>query len=1038
MKRCSSCAQMVSENIITCPACGSHIVDTMKYIDDYRIQVIIHEGRSSIVCKAKKKQANHSVSIRIFTEKSGVDEHIAKRLENELIELQKLPSEHFVQHYAIKHSSSGHWYRLSEWVDSEDWGSIFMSGFLNDQRKVVTLFQNIASVLDLLHKMDHFMPYLILEDILIPRDRADDLHVKINYKLSRFLNARATHHGPMLQKLLDCHPDITNERPVNFKSGIWSLGKIFVEILSQDPNITDFSSKIDQMKGVDEELVKLIKLMLSDDPGMRPKTMNTVATALSRILDRLPYASEKAPSTQKKQSLIRELQWFKRTVAALIFLIVLIIGAGGVSWFYMSSKIPEKQHSFSQFMESYASSVAFIMVEYWLSDNGQTVYRNKVEGTAFLADANGYILTNRHVACPWLDDNNLFQAYNQLAEIKRTVNFDYKIYLWFEGAKAFNRLPVLRDSQELSDAYYLTSAYSTGGKGNLRIVGIPRARSSTGELIKSPFRNDFAVLKIDEPPIHLKPLPLATQGSILDIKRLMPIVILGFPLGNLTQADHINTSITRGHVRRRTKAIIQVDTSIYRGNSGGPAIDSTGKVIGIASGVVTEPSTGYFKTDTPLSDFGLILPISRPAGLIDAIKKGRPQWDGVLDFALESKLEKITALADKNKFKEAAKLSETMLKSSKEPLLIYVTGMLHFCSSNLDKSRFYFKKLSLIEHDNTTARLMLYIIDWIKGQDTPTSFTKNLFTMNWQHDDEFSGYLAKVLKERRRMDPQYVDYENRSEKSWRLFVEGLISEKNNAIDLAQKLYKDSIINATTNSDDWVYYLSFSRLNHIQTTLTKYVENKRAHRRKIKKFMTEAAGHKKLAPMYIDSIQALLNQFDSDELSLDQKKQVYNKLLVLAPDNRRLIGKIAFHHASHSEWQTALEFIDIYFQKSGRHTSLSVSLGLLKGQILKIMGRESEASKYLKNFSADIDNSWYRIVIKHLLSQPDKEELIKLAGNQPEKLITLHTALGLWEEGNLDMKKAAHHYREALSSYLEDWHEYNLSLARIMAIRQTQN
>jgi len=35
---------------------------------------------------------------------------------------------------------------------------------------------------------------------------------------------------------------------------------------------------------------------------------------------------------------------------------------------------------------------------------------------------------------------------------------------------------------------------------------------------------------------------------------------------------------------------------------------------------------------------------------------------------------------------------------------------------------------------------------------------------------------------------------------------------------------------------------------------------------------------------------------------------------------------------------------------------------------------------------------------------DENGLIKLAGNQPEKLITLHTALGLWAEGDLDLKK----------------------------------
>ncbi|MBU1697734.1 MAG: protein kinase [Proteobacteria bacterium] len=300
MKQCKSCGQILSEKITTCPDCGSHIVDGIKYIDDYRILKIIHEGRSSLVCKAIKDHSKTPVSIRLFTKKSGVDDRVAKRLKKELKELNKLPSEHFVQHYAVKKSNEGLWYRTSEWVDAADWGSIFVSGLLNDQRRIVTLFHNIASVLDLLHKKDHFMPYLILDDILIPKEKVKNLHVKINYKLSRFLNARATHHGPMMKKLIECHPDIINQRAIDFKSGIWSLGKLFIELLTADHNLKNFSSKVDELKGLNSELAVLIKIMLSDDPDLRPQTMGRVVSALSHILDRLPY-SDQHPSPYKKK-----------------------------------------------------------------------------------------------------------------------------------------------------------------------------------------------------------------------------------------------------------------------------------------------------------------------------------------------------------------------------------------------------------------------------------------------------------------------------------------------------------------------------------------------------------------------------------------------------------------------------------------------------------------------------------------------------------------------------------------------------------------
>jgi len=1017
-----------------CPACGIHISNGIKYIDDYRILTIIHEGRSSLVCKAIKKDSKTPVSIRLFTKKSGVDDSVAGRLEKELKELKELPSEHFVQHYAVKKSNEGLWYRTSEWVDAADWGSVFVSGLLNDQHKIVTLFYNIASVLDLLHKKDHFMPYLILDDILIPKKKLNTLQVKINYKLSRFLNARATHHGPMLQKLLDCHPDIINQRAIDFKSGIWSLGKLFIELLTADHNLKDFSSKVDQLKGIDSDLAVLIKIMLSDDPDLRPQSMGKVASALRNILDRMSHTGQNVSPYKKTTRLLKELRWFKKVVVVLILIIVGIFAFGSLSWMYVNFNKNKKKVVLSNFVESYAGSVAFLMVEYWLSDNQKIIYRNSVEGTAFLVDSNGYLLTSRHVACPWLNDANLFKVYNLHAISKKTVEFNYRMFLWFEGEKAFNRLPPLRGSGELSDSYYLASAYTTNGKGNLQTIGVPRSSLKTGEIIKSPFKNDFAVLKIDTLPSHLKPLPLETMIPSDDIQRLTTVIILGFPLGNRTQDDHINTSITRGHVRRTSKEIIQVDSSIYKGNSGGPAINAKGQVIGIASGVVIDKASGYYQVSTPLSDFGLILPISRPAKLIESIKTGHPHWDGILDFALESKLKQITSLAVENKFKKAADLCETMLKTSNDPVLMFAAGMLNFSIRDLNKSRNFFKTLSLIEQENATSRLMLYIIDWITNHETGDSLTKDLFTMDWYEEDEFSGYLANVLKNKKRITPGFLDYETRSEKSWRLFIEGLISERNNEFGNARKVFKESILSAGIN--DWVYYLSFSRLNHLLTDQTVRPTDNQISEQTIDAFRQQAKEYRKSASEYRDNISELIQKFESKKFSHDEKIQIYTQLLELAPENRTIIGIIAFFHATHSEWQMAIDFIDVYFKHPSRETSLSLSLGLLKGEILNIMGKRQQAIDYLTQFSIDTHDPWHSSIAKHLVLKTKDDELIQRAGKTPEKLITLHTALGLWAEGEQNREKASHHYREALSSHLDNWNEYDLALGRLMHFRRS--
>jgi len=270
MKLCEKCGQLVAEEIMTCPSCGSEVREGRKYIDDYRILEILHEGYSSILCRAIKDGVEKPVMIRIFTPQSGVDKKIADRLKQELEELKKLPEDYFVRHLEIQRSQDGLWYRVSEWIDVESWGTLLASGILQDYRVAFDLFCRIASILEGLHQIGHIIPHLILDDIIIFKGEQEKLELKIDYKLSRFLDPKMDQPGPMLKKLLSCHPDIINNRPLNVRSDIWSLGKIFVELLTADHEATDFQAKINELP-LPHEVEVLFKIMLADDPDLRPR-----------------------------------------------------------------------------------------------------------------------------------------------------------------------------------------------------------------------------------------------------------------------------------------------------------------------------------------------------------------------------------------------------------------------------------------------------------------------------------------------------------------------------------------------------------------------------------------------------------------------------------------------------------------------------------------------------------------------------------------------------------------------------------------------
>ena len=88
MKLCQTCGQPVAEEITTCPSCGSEVREGREYIDDYRIDKVLHESHASILCRAVKEGEEKPTMIRIFTPQSGVNEEVADRLRQELEELK--------------------------------------------------------------------------------------------------------------------------------------------------------------------------------------------------------------------------------------------------------------------------------------------------------------------------------------------------------------------------------------------------------------------------------------------------------------------------------------------------------------------------------------------------------------------------------------------------------------------------------------------------------------------------------------------------------------------------------------------------------------------------------------------------------------------------------------------------------------------------------------------------------------------------------------------------------------------------------------
>jgi len=1036
MKLCPKCNQSVAEEINACPACGSVIGEGRKYIDDYRIVDVLHEGHSSFLCRAIRERTQELVMIRLFTPQSGVDEEVARRLQRELEELRKLPAEGFVRHHSIRRSSDGLWYRVSEWINTESWGSVLASGRLREPDLIIDLFHRIAAILVVLHQQEHIIPHLILNDIIVIKSEGEALDIKIDYKLSRFIDPKLDRPGPMLKNLLSCHPDIVNQRPLDHRSDIWSLGKIFVELLTADLDIQDYLAKVDELE-LPAELEVLLKVMLADDPDMRPGSMAEVVGTLDRIKAEENEKARRQPEAVAKlqmPSITRLSKMVKLLAAAVGVLIV----AGVLAWFQLGRQGKDSAAVLERYANKYSPSMAFLVTEYWLSADGARYYHNVTEGTAFLVDAAGYMLTGRHVVCPWLEDPTLFAVAAQLRAGDQTPRFGYRIFLWFEGENAFNRGARMMERPDLADVYFTDSAHSTESDPKLTIAGVAKPPQRIRQLMTSPLRDDFAVLKIDRVPPGLKALPLDLEMDPKKIPKLSPVIALGFPLGRRTQADTINVSVTSGNVRRTFENLIQIDTSLYGGNSGGPIIDTRGKVIGIVSGVAMDVSQGVFASATPVWDIGMVVPIAKAADLLLELKAGQIKWNGVLDFSVDDDLKKIREKAGQGRWAEATRLADAKLAASLQPAMVTAAAMMHFCAADYEGARKIFLQAITMDADDYQARLMLTLIDWLVDSPTVSPQRQTLLDLDWRSPAEFQGYLARVLADMVDEDSALKGWYDAGEKSWLYYIVGLTHAKKGDWEGALQLTQQALLSADE-ENGWEFFLAYSQLDQIQRRLRDTLKTQaqwsqyNADLKELEQALSlaRAAGSERRG-----QLAALSGRIADRGADLQDKLQVLEQTRQLAPDNRHALAVLAFYSAAAENWPAALEYIDQFLKTDVRRNARYMSMELLKACILNYQAMGEEARQVLEKYEDGTRDSWFISISEYLLGKQSEQTMRDNARAIPEKILTAYTFMGFWAEGSGEREKALRHYKEALGSFLDDWLEYDFALERIKKLKKT--
>jgi S1-C subfamily serine protease len=138
------------------------------------------------------------------------------------------------------------------------------------------------------------------------------------------------------------------------------------------------------------------------------------------------------------------------------------------------------------------------------------------------------------------------------------------------------------------------------------------------EVVGKDLSSDIAVLKIEAPPHELHPIALGTSDNLKVGQR---VYTLGNPFGfdgTLTTGiiSNLNRTLPSRQRGREMKSIIQTDAAMNPGNSGGPLLDTSGRMIGM--------NVAIAGTVGQSSGLGFAIPVNRIRQIVpQLIQKGR-------------------------------------------------------------------------------------------------------------------------------------------------------------------------------------------------------------------------------------------------------------------------------------------------------------------------------------------------------------------------------------------------------------------------------
>lgn len=162
-----------------------------------------------------------------------------------------------------------------------------------------------------------------------------------------------------------------------------------------------------------------------------------------------------------------------------------------------------------------------------------------------------------------------------------------------------------------SDGYFVTNHHVVEDAKRLKVH--TRGGSFDATLVRFDANNDLAVLKVEK---DVKPLRLADPKSV---RQGSKVFVVGFPMPDI---QGVSPKVTSGVVNALSGlqddvTMIQIDAAVQPGNSGGPVIDETGRVVGVVAARVNDMAA--IKRGAIAQNVNYAVKVSYLSALLDSI-----------------------------------------------------------------------------------------------------------------------------------------------------------------------------------------------------------------------------------------------------------------------------------------------------------------------------------------------------------------------------------------------------------------------------------